>query len=316
LADSKATSGSSLFSRLELVAKIALGAAAIAYGIGVYLVSSDLAQYKVSNFSLARPQYIFTGAAWLFTTVVAIVPPFFAALLTKIGHFKWRNKVGNRIYFAVISIFGCAYFLAQAVEILMPSAETKSVMPYTTLAATVFFFVAWGNLPSRKELDPHEDTKEKVSLVPAGIGFGVVALLIWTAAYNIDVFPNVEPSLGGGKHPTARVVFCEPEKDKEGQLKKLLGSTPELDSFTTDATRSPLTVLLVDADFVVIVFEDCKKENEERKAQEQETGVGTQPFSKVFPRVLWRTLTGRNRPIKEYKTVLVKKSLVASIQYD
>jgi hypothetical protein len=277
---------------LELVGKIVVGVAAIAYAIGVFLVSSDLAQYKVSDFSLTRPQYVFAGAAWLVTTAVAIGPPFLMAMYVKFGDFGRRTF--GRIYFAVVSVIFCGFILTEVIKTLMPSVLVLSVMPYTTLAESIFLAIAWANLPSVKEVHANHDKEDKVSLVPSGIGFGIVALVFWTAAYNIHIFPNVEPSLGGGKHPKAHIVFCQPKEGQELQLKKMLGP-----NFTTDKS---LTIVLVDGDFVVLANED-----DTEKGSQQ----GNRPIWKV---VLGKLFLENSEP--KYKTVLVKKSLVASILYD
>lgn len=302
MADSEAASGSSFFAQFQMIAKVALGAAAIAYAIGVFLVSFDLAQYKVANFSLARPQYVFAGAVWLVTTAVAIGPAFLGAALTKLGEYTQKDKF-RRIYLPVVWVVFCAFILTKAIQVLRPT-RTWDAMPYTTLAETVFFVLAWTSLPSRAEVHGNHDKKTNVSLVPSVVIFSVIALFIWTAAYNIEIFPKVEPSLGGGKHLTAQVVFSEAEQGKEGQLQEILGPIPR-QSPTTSCT---LTVLLVDADFVVIVFEDKKGETEKETKRRME--------HPTFLKVLWRTLAEPDEPVKEYKTVLIKKSLVAAIRYD
>jgi len=287
LTTSDAVSRVPLSARLELATKIVVGIAAIAYAIGVLLVSFDLAKYKVSNFSLARPQYVLAGAVWLVSTVVAVGLPFLAALLTKFGDFQRRGRFA-RIYFAVVAVPLCGFFLSSLIEWVTLSDRDFQKTLYTTLAATVFFIFAWACLPSKKEMDAAADEKREVPLVPSGMGFAVIALFFWTLAYNLSVFPNIEPSLGGGKHPMGRVVFCQPIQGEELELKAMLGDLK---------TDKPLIVVLVDADFVVLA--DTKGVAKESPEE----------FHHGIRKVLMT-------PLIEYKTVLIKKSLVASIQYE
>lgn|GEM_PF-5569508 len=282
------TSSSPLSARFDLVGKIVVGVAAIAYAIGVFLVSSDLAKYKVSQFSLARPQYVLAGGVWLVTTVVATGLPFLMAVLTKFGDFTERGKFG-RIYFAILSVICSGFAFTTIINVVMPSAGFWSIVPYAFFAETVFFLIAWANLPSAKEADANHDGKKKISLVPSGIGFGLIALFLWTTAYNISIFPNVEPSLGGGKHPTGHVVFCQPKEGEELQLAAMLGPIKQ----TNLTTNKSLEIVLVDADFVVLAYMD-------KVPEEYQHGVR-------------KVLAG---PVIGYKTVLIKKILVASILYD
>jgi hypothetical protein len=142
LTTSDAVSRVPFSARLELATKIVVGIAAIAYAIGVLLVSFDLAKYKVSNFSLARPQYVLAGAIWLVSSVVAVGLPFLLAILTKFGDFQQRGGFG-RIFFAVLSVLLCSFILSSLIEWVTLSDRDFQKTLYTTLAATVFFIIAW-----------------------------------------------------------------------------------------------------------------------------------------------------------------------------
>jgi len=261
-----------------------IGAAAIAYAIGVLLVSSDLAQYKVSNFSLAQAQYVLAGTVWLVTTVFAMGLSFFGAYLTLRGRFTSKSR---RICFGFFSV--CAWNFVFALtfkNILMPSTSLWSVMCYTTLPETAFSLVALFTVPWEASHDKAQKSSDS-TLLP--IVLNVAAFIFWIHAYNNQLFPYIEPSLGGGKYPKAHVVFCQPEKGQESQLQDMLGPIPR-DNLTT---RDSVTVVLVDADFVVLAFEVGKEKPP-----------------------LWKTLLGNPERTQQYKSVHIKKSLVASILYD
>lgn len=263
--------------------KIAVSVAAIAYAIGVLLVSSDLAQYRVSNFSLAQAQYVLAGAVWLVTTVVVLGLSYSGAYLTLRGRFKSNS---GRICFVFFWICSCVLLLALMFhKILMTSISFWSIARYTVLPETMFFLAALVGFAKNafhdKEENPLDSTLRAI-LLYAGV------FIVWILAYNRQLFPYIDPSLGGGKHPKAHVVF-QPEKGQESQLQYMLGPVP-LENLST---RDSVTVVLVDADFVVLAFEVVEEKP---------------PF--------WKTFLLNPERTQQYKSVHIKKSLVASIMYD
>jgi NAD(P)-dependent dehydrogenase (short-subunit alcohol dehydrogenase family) len=89
----------SVSAQLDGIGKALIALAGLAYSVGFLLVNFDLARYRVTGFSLARPQYVLVGAVWSILTAIALVPPFFTAYVTKYGQFK--SKLG-RIRFVII----------------------------------------------------------------------------------------------------------------------------------------------------------------------------------------------------------------------
>jgi hypothetical protein len=77
---------------VDSLSKMLLASAALAYAVGVVIVTSDLAQYKVATFSLARPQYVLVGATWLGMTIILLLCPAYGAFIVSQAY-RQRNGV-------------------------------------------------------------------------------------------------------------------------------------------------------------------------------------------------------------------------------
>jgi len=104
----------------------------------------------------------------------------------------------------------------------------------------------------------------------------MIPLGLWTAFYMNIIYPNLLPNYGGGKHPSAVVVFRSPEKGDLNQLQRSL-SPIVMDGLSTEGE---VLILAADEDFVVLGYPS-------------------------------RTI---ERP--KYKIMLVNKGLIASIRYE
>jgi hypothetical protein len=123
----------SVSAQLDGIGKALIALAGVAYSVGFVLVNFDLARYRVTGFSLARPQYVLVGAVWLILTAIALVPQFLIARLTKYAEF-W-SKLG-RIRFVIISLSASLWFLNGAIQFLKPDRSLERWEYYPGLILT------------------------------------------------------------------------------------------------------------------------------------------------------------------------------------
>jgi len=66
--------------QIDAIGKVLIAVGALSYAVGVFIVSSDLADYGVTDFSVSRPQYVLAGVGWLIVTCIIFAPPAILAI--------------------------------------------------------------------------------------------------------------------------------------------------------------------------------------------------------------------------------------------
>jgi hypothetical protein len=291
----------SISGQLESIGKLLIAVAGVAYSIGFVLVSFDLAQYGVTNFSLARPQYVLAGVVCLIVTVIALVPPSLAAWFT------WfiKNEISKLklVMLTILLVSLCIFILISAIQFLEPDETFPAVIYYPAL---VFFeFLVFGlschSLSEARDNAPEQATPKRERKLPrpspaATIIYGLMIVALWIPLYT-QVFRSVESSRGGARHPKAHVVLRQPEHGQENDLQNAL------DALALDGlkTKDSVTVVLVDTDFVVLVSEEQHIHAEVEQIKSRKWWTKLFPFSK------------RSEP---WRPVLINKALVALIRFD
>lgn len=225
----------STWGRIEVASKILLAIAAMAYAVGVVVVSSDLARYDIATFSLARSQYILVGATWLGMTIILLLGPALGAYSAS-QVYRPRSREGTKIAFrAIVGGTVAVVMLAQSVSpatlsmgekpelsiiFRVPAVAFMEVLSYYLFYS--FWSVKTAELDDSLVLDLDDRPKR------AGQLGGLILLLIfllppWIPIYVNLIYQGMGPELGGGKHPCGKVVFRQPDKQDANELKEALG---------------------------------------------------------------------------------------------
>jgi hypothetical protein len=264
---------------VEALGKILLAIATLTYAVGVVIVTSDLAQYKVATFSLARSQYVLVGAMWLGMTIALLFFPVFCAFIAS-QFLRLRSARGAKV--TILAIVGGTFVVTSTIDYVSPLLFSEQRIIFLFHVGVVAFleiaiYAVSYSLWSIRTIELDESLVLKIENSPALVVrrvFGTVLLifllLLWIPLYTSVIFPYMDPSIGGGDHPSGRVVFLA-SKDQDSDHLAKAWDPISLNGLTTDK----VIVVLVDTDFVVLVPEEDKS-----------------------------------------KSVLVSKGLIASIRYD
>jgi hypothetical protein len=305
----------SVSAQLDGIGKALIAFAGVAYSVGFVLVNFDLARYRVTGFSLARPQYVLVGAVWSILTAIALVPPFLIAYGTKYGEFKSKLE---RIRFVIIWLSASLWFLNGAVQFLKPdrSLERWEYYPGLILTELVpFGLTLYALLPAKSSASEQTNTGATLDPPPRWMArsfnliiYCLCSISVWTIPYR-QVFRSVESSRGGASHPKAHVVFRQPEPGREKELKDALGGL----TLVGLKTQDDVVVVLVDTDFVVLVPQE-----HDRVSGEQRTNTRFPSVWKELAEDLWEGFRnpfgGEESELPE--SLLINKALVASILYE
>jgi hypothetical protein len=240
--------------RFEALGKISVAIAALSYAVGILIVNSDLANYHVALFSLARPQYVLVGAAWLVISTAVALPPTLTAIYCK----RFRTRLTKGVFIAIglcVSIYLAQLFVPHS-----PLGVWFVVITIALLESWIFAMV-YGFVTDYREAKSYELSKpgtSRMTILQSWLLLAVGSLLplgSWVRVYTGFVFPYMAQNLGGGKHPVGTVVFRQPDKGDSAQLQEALSPIPLVGL----STKEKVIIVSVDTDFVVLVSEDHKQ---------------------------------------------------------
>ncbi|MGA3102780.1 MAG: hypothetical protein ABSD61_13040 [Terracidiphilus sp.] len=244
--------------QIDAIGKVLIAVGALSYAVGVFIVSSDLADYGVTDFSVSRPQYVLAGVGWLIVTCIIFAPP--AILAIPFQHMNLKS--GRSIRALLLAVAFSWWISTKCVRALCNHGEDTLDLIGLIVPIQVVAFV-WSRIhlgayyKERKRIENAEngDTNERApqeSIRPWFFMAALVSVLafvpIWVPFYLEFIYPSMGPQFGGGKHPTGLVVFQDPKAFESAPLLK------ELVPASIDDKKTTGQVLLLDisTDFIAI----------------------------------------------------------------
>jgi len=190
--------------------------------VGLLIVNADLGKYGLLSMSLARPEYVLTGAMWALLMVLTISS--YWRLEATIRHVLWRlQSRAAKLFYSAIGVSGLILlfvtFLLIAIHSNEPSLGSVFWIAVGTIANAWFLLSISVSLrrPFQRHFgeEPPPQAHDAVILDPPwklsvwDLSSTVISFLVGLGVYASLAFPYIPRDWGGGAKPSVTLFLKE-----------------------------------------------------------------------------------------------------------
>lgn len=214
-AETPRTGFTGFLSQAESLLKVLSLTGIFLYGIGLLVTNTFLSKYGTSDFSVVKPQCIFTGIWTLTILFLAALPGFAVVIALAYGSGKALSRT---IWEALLFIPMCylasllalglfdIYLGAYGVEAPNFGALNIGIPGWRLLLVLMSVFPSLFLLRSRTD-------RSFRTILPLWIGALIPMCLIASFVVGYEIFETVRREVGGGEPPSATFFFAPEGKD-------------------------------------------------------------------------------------------------------
>jgi hypothetical protein len=193
---------------LESVAKLAGASILALYVLGLLAINGYLFSIGSTDFSLVRPRFVYTGALIVTFALVYILIPVYFALY---------GRTHSILAAVFLGLFGCtgAVIILTGVLVFTNSSATGDAIK--TILNLYIVIILCGILPGIMILvymNIKDDwTPLKISRLAAVATVAIAAIITYSLAFMLWVFPKLPDQFGGGRPTRVQLLIKKDEVD-------------------------------------------------------------------------------------------------------